>query len=124
MGRISQIININPLNKSDIKEIITNSYDSPFNQYKRFFELHDINLKITEIAKNEIAEIVIHKNTGARAIKTVIENLLFPEIENTCLNKNIEEFVISYSNCNGLYVMRKYYEKQNCSKFKENEINL
>lgn len=64
MGRISQIININPLNQSDIKEIITNSYDSPFNQYKRFFELHDINLKITDTAENETAKMVIHKNTG------------------------------------------------------------
>lgn len=117
MGRISQIINIKTLNKSDIKKIITKSYESPFNQYKRFFELHDINLKITETAKNEVAEIAIHKNTGARAIKTVVENLLFSEIENACLNKNIEEFTISYSNRKGLYVRNKL----ECN---NNEINI
>lgn len=124
MGRISQIININPLNKSNIKEIITNSYDSPFNQYKRFFELHDINLKITDAAENEIAEMVIHKNTGTRAIKTVIEDLLFSEIENACLNKNIKELIISYSNHKGIYVRQKCYGKLNCRKCKDNEFEM
>lgn len=124
MGRISQIININPLNKLDIKEIIIKSYESPFNQYKRFFELHDINLKITDAAKNEIAEIVIHKNTGARAIKTIIEDLLFSEIEHICNNKNIEELVISYSNRKGLYVRQKCYEKFKYYKCKDNEFEI
>jgi len=116
MGRISQIININPLNQSDIKEIITNSYDSPFNQYKRFFELHDINLRITDTAENEIAKMALHKNTGARAIKTIIEDVLFSEIEHIYNNKDIEDLVISYSNRKGLYVRDKYNEKLNCRK--------
>lgn len=108
IGRISQVININPLNKDDIEKIITNSSDSPFNKYKSLFDCHDVYLRITETAKEKMAEKIAREQTGARAISSAFENLLFPEIENVCQNEDIGELVISYSRSKGVYVKQKY----------------
>lgn len=112
LGRISQIININPLSRSDLAKIICCSEDSVFNKYKRFFAMHDIRLRITAAAKNAVAEIAIHKETGARALNAVIEALLLPEIATMFENKNIDEMVISYNKYKGIYIRYKYFETQ------------
>lgn len=111
MGRISQIINVNPLSKSDLEKIITGSGDSAFNQYKRFFKLLDVNLKITNAAKSYIAELASRKKTGARALKTIFDDLLLNEIENASSEENLTELVISWNKNQGLYVKQKHDEK-------------
>lgn len=111
MGRISQIINVNSLSKSDLEKIITNSDDSAFNQYKRFYKLLDVNLKITNAAKSNIAELASRKKTGARALKTIFDDLLLDEIENASNKNNLSELIISWNKNQGLYVKQKYDKK-------------
>ena len=65
-------------------------------QYINIFKEEKIKIEITEEAIDEIVEIAFQKNTGARSLKTVFEEL-FADIMFEYLgeNKNIEKIEIS-----------------------------
>lgn len=54
------------------------------------------------------------KKTGARALKTIFDNLLLDEIENASNKDNLSELIISWNKNQGLYVKQKYDEKVKC----------
>ena len=45
-------------------------------QYKRLFEFEDVNLEFREEALEEIAKKAISKKTGARGLRSILENIL------------------------------------------------
>lgn len=96
VGRFSAIVQLEKHTKETLKKIILNSKDSIMKQYINIFKEEKIKIKITEEAIDEIVEIAFQKNTGARSLKTVFEEL-FADIMFEYLgeNKNIEKIEIS-----------------------------
>jgi hypothetical protein len=47
-------------------------------QYRFYFALYDIQLLCTEEADQQIAEIALHKKTGARGLRNIVEKILMP----------------------------------------------
>lgn len=96
VGRFSSIVQLEKHTKETLKKIILNSKDSIMKQYINIFKEEKIKIEITEEAIDEIVEIAFQKNTGARSLKTVFEEL-FADIMFEYLgeNKNIEKIEIS-----------------------------
>lgn len=96
VGRFSSIVQLEKHTKETLKKIILNSKDSIMKQYINIFKEEKIKIEITEEAIDEIVEIAFQKNTGARSLKTVFEEL-FEDIMFEYLgeNKNIEKIEIS-----------------------------
>ena len=96
VGRFSSIVQLKKHTKETLKKIILNSKDSIMKQYINIFKEEKIKIEITEEAIDEIVEIAFQKNTGARSLKTVFEEL-FADIMFEYLgeNKNIEKIEIS-----------------------------
>jgi ATP-dependent Clp protease ATP-binding subunit ClpX len=72
VGRLPVISPLQPLELEDLVHILTDPKNSLVKQYKKFFEM-----EFSPEALTEIARIAKTKNTGARGLRSVVDELLF-----------------------------------------------
>jgi len=94
IGRFSLILELSPLTKEDYIKILKNTINSPINEFKAKFKIFGIKLEIKEDAIEEIAEIAIKMNTGARALRNVIEAILRPYFHDIFFNNFGEKEIV------------------------------
>ncbi len=76
VGRIPIRTHVNLLSKNDLIRIMRDTEDSIINQYKAEFKAFGIDVTFTEDALDFVAEISENQKTGARALVSVLENIL------------------------------------------------
>ncbi len=76
VGRMPVVVNVHPLDESALMEILTEPKDAIVKQYQRLFALDGVELVFTNDALHEIARKAMKMSTGARALRTIVENLL------------------------------------------------
>lgn len=76
IGRLPIHVALNNLNKEDLKRIITEPKNSILNQYKTSLSLDGIKLTFTESAIDAISQKAIDQKTGARGLRSIIENIM------------------------------------------------
>ena len=90
MGRFPMIVHLDDLDTDDLKRILKEPKQSIVNQYKELFSIDDIDLNFTDGALTFIAEEAYKNKTGARGLKSVIEDSIIdvmyevPDEENIC----------------------------------------
>ncbi|WP_408954942.1 ATP-dependent Clp protease ATP-binding subunit ClpX [Natroniella sp. ANB-PHB2] len=72
-GRIPVIVTLNKLKEEELIEILTEPRNALVKQYTKFFELDNVELEFTEEALSAIAERTIDQETGARGLRSVVE---------------------------------------------------
>jgi ATP-dependent Clp protease ATP-binding subunit ClpX len=65
-----------PLDEEALCRILTEPKNALIKQYQKFFKMEDAELAFTEEALQEIAHEAMQRNTGARALRAIIENLM------------------------------------------------
>jgi ATP-dependent Clp protease ATP-binding subunit ClpX len=76
VGRVPVITALNPLDVDILIRILTEPKNALVRQYRRFFEMEGCELEFTAEALRVIAEKAIERDTGARALRGVIEDLM------------------------------------------------
>ncbi len=76
VGRVPILVSLKPLSKEDLKRILVEPKNALVKQYSKLLELDGVKLTVTDDALDEIAEIAHKKGTGARALKSIMEELL------------------------------------------------
>lgn len=76
MGRFSKIIKMNSLKKEDIIKILKDSNFSPLNTYRTFFKSLGVDYQVNDDFLEYVASLAISKNSGARSLKTVIDECI------------------------------------------------
>ena len=88
IGRMPIIATLNDLDEKSLIKILKEPKNSLIKQYKRLFEFENAELEFKEEALIEIAKKAIRKKTGARGLRSILENILLktmfnlPELEN------------------------------------------
>ena len=77
VGRLPVLSSLLPLGQQDLMRIMTEPKNSLVRQYQKFFELEQAELTFAPEALQEIARIAITKDTGARGLRSVIEEAMF-----------------------------------------------
>ena len=77
VGRLPVITTLSPLDEDALVRVLTEPRNSLVKQYKKFFEMEDCELEFTEGALHEIARIAREKQTGARGLRSVVEQAMF-----------------------------------------------
>lgn len=77
VGRLPLVSSLAPLSEADLVKIITEPKNSLMKQYQKFFQMENATLEFTEGALREIAKIAIEKDTGARGLRSVVEESMF-----------------------------------------------
>jgi ATP-dependent Clp protease ATP-binding subunit ClpX len=78
LGRVPVIVKLNDLTKSDLERILVEPKNSIVKQYTTLLGYDGVDLKFTPKAITYIAEKAISKKTGARGLRSIMEDALNP----------------------------------------------
>jgi ATP-dependent Clp protease ATP-binding subunit ClpX len=77
VGRLPVVTTLSPLSEADLTRILTEPRNALVKQYQKFFQMEGSEVEFTEPALREIARIAKQKETGARGLRSVIEQVMF-----------------------------------------------
>lgn len=101
VGRIPVITSLSGLDEDALVRILTEPKNSIVNQYKKLFELDDVDLEFTDDALLAVAKIAKEQNTGARGLRGILENVLTDLMFTTPSDETIRKIVINADVVNG-----------------------
>lgn len=87
IGRLHILATLNQISKEDMVRILTEPKNSLVKQYQKLFEIDDVRLSFEEDALSSIAQKAIDRKTGARGLRSILEEILMdimfelPELE-------------------------------------------
>ncbi|KAJ6340645.1 hypothetical protein OIU77_008414 [Salix suchowensis] len=76
VGRFPILVSLAALTEDQLVQVLTEPKNALEKQYKKLFQMNDVKLHVTENALRSIARNAITKNTGARALRSILENIL------------------------------------------------
>jgi ATP-dependent Clp protease ATP-binding subunit ClpX len=76
VGRLPVIVGLDPLDKETMIRILTEPKNAIIKQYKKFFELDKVELIFTQEALEQTAVSALAQKTGARGLRTIVEETL------------------------------------------------
>ncbi|MEN8149368.1 MAG: ATP-dependent Clp protease ATP-binding subunit ClpX [Planctomycetota bacterium] len=76
VGRLPIVAALHPLTETDLVEIMTKPKNAILRQFAKIFELEDAELTWTDEALLEVARMALSKETGVRAVRAILENVL------------------------------------------------
>ncbi len=76
VGRLPIIATVDELTEEDLIQILTAPKNALLKQYQKMFELDGVKLEMTESALSKIAHEAIDRGTGARGLRSIMENIL------------------------------------------------
>jgi len=74
VGRLPMLVTLESLDEEALVRILSEPKNSLVKQYKKLFEMDDVTLEFAEEALIEIAKRSIARNTGARGLRSIIED--------------------------------------------------
>ena len=76
IGRLPVIAQLHELNKNHLYDILTKPVNSLIKQYKTLFSIDNLKLEFDDNALEKIAQLAIERGTGARGLKSILEETL------------------------------------------------
>ncbi|MBE0465917.1 MAG: ATP-dependent Clp protease ATP-binding subunit ClpX [Candidatus Desulforudis sp.] len=76
VGRLPVIVTLDPLTQEDLVRILTEPRNALVKQYEKLFEIDGVTLEFQEEALQAIAEETIRRNTGARGLRAILEDIM------------------------------------------------
>jgi ATP-dependent Clp protease ATP-binding subunit ClpX len=95
IGRMPVVATLEDLDKPALIQILTEPKNAMLKQYQRLFEMEDTKLTFSETALEAVAERAIHRKTGARGLRSIMEGILLNPMYELPELKDVEEIVIS-----------------------------
>ncbi|MDC0150855.1 ATP-dependent Clp protease ATP-binding subunit ClpX [Candidatus Pelagibacter sp.] len=101
IGRLPMIATLEDLNEKSLIKILQEPKNSLTKQYQELFKLDGAKLIFKENALKEIALKAIKKKTGARGLRSILENILLKTMYDLPSQENIEEVIVDASAARG-----------------------
>ncbi len=95
VGRLPVIATLNDLDKDALIEILTTPKNALVKQYQRLFDMENVKLSFTDGALDTIAEKAVERKTGARGLRSIMENILLDSMYDLPGMESVEELVIN-----------------------------
>lgn len=112
IGRLPVLTHLNPLDKSTLRLILTEPKNSIIKQYKRLFEMENINLSFEEEALNYIVEKAAEYKLGARGLRSICEGIMTEAMFELPSQQGTHDLVID------LEYARQQFEKSSLKQLK------
>ena len=95
VGRLPVIATLEDLDEDALVTILTQPKNALVKQYQRLFELEDAQLSFTEDALGAIAKRAILRKTGARGLRSILEDILLDTMFDLPGMENVAEVVVN-----------------------------
>lgn len=76
IGRLHMLATLNEITEDDMVHILTEPKNALIKQYIKLFEMDDVNLEFDEEALKELARLAIERKTGARGLRSILEDIM------------------------------------------------
>jgi ATP-dependent Clp protease ATP-binding subunit ClpX len=95
VGRLPVIATLTDLDEASLVTILTEPKNALIKQYQRLFELEEVALKFTDDALVAIAKRAIERKTGARGLRSILEDILLDTMFDLPGLDSVEEVVVN-----------------------------
>ncbi len=95
VGRLPVIATLEDLDQDALVTILTQPKNALIKQYQRLFELEDAQLSFTDDALVSIAKRAIERKTGARGLRSILEDILLDTMFELPGMENVDEVVVN-----------------------------
>ena len=95
IGRIPTYAVLDPLNEKTLKMILTEPKNAILKQYKCLLEMDGVQLDFEPEAVDLIAQEALKRNTGARALRSIVEEIMLDIMYDVPSKENKEKFTIT-----------------------------
>ena len=95
IGRLPVIAAIHELSEDALVDILTRPKNALMKQYQKLFEFENVKLKFTDGAMKAIAKEAIKRKSGARGLRSILENVMLDVMYEIPSQSNIRECIIS-----------------------------
>ena len=76
IGRLPIVTSVEKLDRTALMQILTEPKNALVKQYVRLFDLDEVELEFTTESLDAIAELALHRGTGARGLRAIMESVL------------------------------------------------
>ena len=116
IGRLPITAILEDLDEKSLIKILQEPKNSLIKQYQELFKLEGVKLTFKENAIRKIADKAINKKTGARGLRSILENILLKTMFDLPGQENIEEVIVDIGSVKGEYEPIIVHSKNNKSK--------
>jgi len=95
IGRIPVCAVLDPLNEDTLKSILTEPRDALVKQFKALLSMDNVNLNFEQGSVSAIAREAFARKTGARALRSIIEELMLDLMYSLPSQQEVKEFTIT-----------------------------
>ena len=76
IGRLHMVATLNEITEDDMVHILTEPKNALIKQYIKLFEMDDVKLEFEKDALKELARLAIVRKTGARGLRSILEDIM------------------------------------------------
>ena len=95
VGRLPVITSVDELDKEALIEVLTKPKNALIKQFQKVFELDNVELSFTAGALDSIADLAMNRKTGARGLRSILEDTLLDVMYESPSREDIQKIVIS-----------------------------
>ncbi len=95
IGRVPVTVSLDLLDEDTLKKILTLPKNALIKQYKKLFELDDVELDFTDEAITSIARQAVERKTGARGLRSILEASVMDIMYETPSDDNIKSCTVT-----------------------------
>ncbi|SEF33057.1 ATP-dependent Clp protease ATP-binding subunit ClpX [Amycolatopsis pretoriensis] len=95
IGRLPVVATVNHLDKDSLVNILTQPRNALVKQYKKLFEMDNVELEFTKTALEAIADQAVLRGTGARGLRAIMEEVLQPVMYDIPSRDDVAKVVIT-----------------------------
>lgn len=95
IGRVPVTVTLDKLEKEDLIRILKEPKNAIIKQYQKLLEFDNVDLEFTEEAINAIAELSFKRKTGARGLRSIMEDCMMDVMYEVPSEDNVEKCIIT-----------------------------
>ena len=95
VGRLPVVVTLESLDKDALINILTKPKNALVKQYKKLFEIDNVQLNFTDEALEAIANEAIKRKTGARGLRSIVEETMTEIMFDIPSDESIEKVIIN-----------------------------
>jgi ATP-dependent Clp protease ATP-binding subunit ClpX len=94
LGRLPVVATLTELNEDSLTKILTQPKNALIKQFQKLFEFEDVNLRFTDGAIAAIAKEAVNRKTGARGLRSILEEIMLDIMYELPSVENVKECVV------------------------------
>jgi len=98
VGRLPVIVTLDPLDRKALISILSEPKNSLLKQYKKLMGMDNVDLEFTSDALEFIADLAIERNTGARGLRSIMENIMLDIMYDVPSMNDVGKVIITRDN--------------------------